>query len=133
MLTPLELVKYKLSTLAYAEQEHIETGQIELYWEDEQGREFVTEESITSIAQSALDLICGREAEQADEQSQSEHFEVHASIAAIQFALKSDEGMDFLRCWNEGNFDAIRKEWPEAPEDVFIGADPMHSKNTENA
>jgi hypothetical protein len=46
------------------------------------------------------------------------------AVAAIQFALTTDEGLAFLRCWNEGNFDAIRREWPEAPPSVFAGADP---------
>ena len=52
----------------------------------------------------------------------------NAAVAAIQFALEDAEesALDFLRCWNEGEFDAIRKEWPEAPEAVFIGADPLH-------
>jgi len=49
-----------------------------------------------------------------------------AAVAAIAFALKDMEGMAFLRCWNEGDFDAIREEWPEAPEEVFIGADTQH-------
>lgn len=49
-----------------------------------------------------------------------------ASVAAIQFALQDDEGIEFLRCWNEGDFDAIRAEWPDAPEDVYIGADPLY-------
>lgn len=51
-----------------------------------------------------------------------------AAVEAIQFALENDEGLAFLRCWNEGNFQAIRDEWPEAPEKVFIGADPLHGK-----
>lgn len=50
----------------------------------------------------------------------------NAAVAAIVFALKDDDGLNFLQCWNEGNFSAIRKEWPEAPESVFIGADPSH-------
>lgn len=50
----------------------------------------------------------------------------NAAVAAIQFALEADEGLVFLRCWNEGNFAAIRREWPDAPEEVFIGADPLH-------
>lgn len=49
-----------------------------------------------------------------------------AAVAAIQFALETDEGLAFLRCWNEGDFDAIRLEWPDAPEEVFIGADPFY-------
>ncbi len=48
-----------------------------------------------------------------------------AAVAAIQFALETDDGLAFLRCWNEGNFDAIRREWPETPVEVFVGADPL--------
>lgn len=51
-----------------------------------------------------------------------------AAVAAIQFTLEIDEGLAFLRCWTEGDFDAIREEWPEAPKEVFIGADPLHGK-----
>ncbi len=47
-----------------------------------------------------------------------------ATIEAMKYALKADEGMEFLRCWMHGDFDAIRKEWPDAPESVFVGADP---------
>ena len=50
----------------------------------------------------------------------------NAAVAAIQFALETADGLAFLRCRNEGNFDAIRREWPEAPEAVFVGADPLH-------
>lgn len=50
-----------------------------------------------------------------------------AAVAAIEFALQPDsDGLEFLRVWFHGEFDAIRKEWPEAPEAVFIGADPLH-------
>lgn len=48
-----------------------------------------------------------------------------AAVAAIEFALTADEGMEYLRCWNEGEFDACRREWPEAPSDCYIGADPL--------
>lgn len=46
------------------------------------------------------------------------------AVAAIAFAIATEQGLDFLRLWNVGEFDAIRKEWPEAPQSVFIGADP---------
>ncbi|MCG5512806.1 hypothetical protein [Ectothiorhodospira shaposhnikovii] len=52
-----------------------------------------------------------------------------ASTAAIEFALKlgaGDCGLEFLRCWRDGEFGSIREEWPEAPEEVFVGADPLH-------
>lgn len=51
-----------------------------------------------------------------------------SATAAILFALSLDDGssIDFLNNWNEGEFDVLRREWPEAPEDVYIGADPFH-------
>ena len=50
------------------------------------------------------------------------------ATAAIEFAIsyECECPMEFLRCWFEGEFEAIRNEWPEAPETVFIGADPLY-------
>ncbi len=48
-----------------------------------------------------------------------------ATVNAIEFALRTDGGIEFLRCWMVGDFAAIREEWPDAPESVFIGADPL--------
>lgn len=61
--------------------------------------------------------------------------ETNPAIAAIAFALqrRTEEPIEFLRCWFEGNFDSIRKEWPDAPEAVFIGADPLHPLTPSNA
>jgi hypothetical protein len=53
-----------------------------------------------------------------------------AAVAAIQFALETDDGLTFLRLWNQGDFDTTRREWPEAPEAVYIGADPLHHETT---
>ena len=36
--------------------------------------------------------------------------------------------LEFLRCWNEGNFDALREEWPDAPEEIYL-ADPLYKGN----
>ena len=47
------------------------------------------------------------------------------AAAAIQFALTDPEGMTFLRLWNEGDFDTLRREWPDAPIEVYVGADPL--------
>jgi hypothetical protein len=49
-----------------------------------------------------------------------------AAVAAIEYAI--GQGIDaatFLTCWMHGDFDVIRREWPDAPEDVFRGAEPM--------
>ena len=54
-----------------------------------------------------------------------------AAVAAIQFALNDPEGMTFLRLWNEGEFDALRREWPDAPSEVYIGADPLATQHQE--
>lgn len=42
--------------------------------------------------------------------------------ALCEFLLTADEPMSFLRAWNEGNFEACRREWPEAPPEVYPGA-----------
>lgn len=76
-------------------------------------------------------LLSEAEKTESDTRASFQGFENNdAAVAAIAFALEDSEGMAFLRCWNEGNFDAIRREWPEAPEDVFIGADPLHKSTS---
>lgn len=52
--------------------------------------------------------------------------------AAIDYTLScgiGDGGLEFLACWREGNFSAIRREWPDAPDAVFKGADPLYGKH----
>jgi hypothetical protein len=58
--------------------------------------------------------------------------QTNAAVAAIEFALNDDEPMEFLRLWHQGDFDVIREEWPDAPESVFVGADPLHEKSTQS-
>ena len=50
------------------------------------------------------------------------------AAAAIKYALdnSTESPIEFLRCWFDGDFQAIRDEWPDAPEEVFVGADPQH-------
>ena len=53
----------------------------------------------------------------------SEYERVQRSFcAAVEFACEDVDGYGllFLQRWNEGDFDAIRKEWPDAPVDVFL-------------
>ena len=47
------------------------------------------------------------------------------AVAAMDFALKTEDGLTFLRLWYTGCFPEIRKEWPDCPIECFIGADPM--------
>jgi hypothetical protein len=58
----------------------------------------------------------------------------NAAVAAIEYALATgtEERIEFLRCWNEGDFEAIRNEWPDAPEEVFRGADQFHKDGESN-
>lgn len=45
------------------------------------------------------------------------------SLAAIQYAITlNSEAANFLQLWSEGDWDGIRKEWPECPESVFDAA-----------
>jgi hypothetical protein len=34
-------------------------------------------------------------------------------IHAIQFAISDEEGLEFLRSWNEGDWESCAKQWPE--------------------
>ncbi|MBX6653796.1 hypothetical protein ISF12_11130 [Pseudomonas aeruginosa] len=52
-----------------------------------------------------------------------------ASVDASDLVLKmlekgqiEDEG-GFLHCWMYGEFDSIRREWPELDSDIFVGPD----------
>lgn len=45
----------------------------------------------------------------------------NAATAAIQFAVQTNDGISFLRCWQEGDFASIRREWPDAPPGVYGG------------
>lgn len=51
----------------------------------------------------------------------------NAAVAAIEYALhnRDESPMEFLNCWMHGEFDVIRNEWPNVPDEVFIGADPL--------
>lgn len=51
-----------------------------------------------------------------------------AAVAAIEYALNDDEGLLFLRYWNQGDFDVLRREWKDVPDAVFVGADPLSTK-----
>lgn len=58
--------------------------------------------------------------------SASDNDSHNAAMEAIKFSLSDAKGQAFLRYWVSGDFDAIRNEWPKAPEGVFIGADYFH-------
>lgn len=47
------------------------------------------------------------------------------AVHAINFALSTDQGLEYLYAWREGDFDACRSEWPEAPELCYLGAEPQ--------
>lgn len=54
----------------------------------------------------------------------------YPAVAAIEYALRHslDEPMEFLRCWMGGDFDSLREEWNDVPDEVFIGADPLFKR-----
>ncbi len=50
------------------------------------------------------------------------------TVAAVHYALTldADNCKEFLSLWNEGLFEIVRREWPDAPKEVYIGADPLY-------
>ncbi len=52
--------------------------------------------------------------------------DVNPAVAAIEYAINDDSPKEFLQCWFEGDFEALREEWEDVPEAVFIGADSLH-------
>lgn len=56
--------------------------------------------------------------------------ENNPSLAVIQYMLSenvdgSDDAMTFLCYWYEGEFDTLRRNWENIPDEVFIGADSL--------
>lgn len=54
--------------------------------------------------------------------------EAFNAVIGFVLANRSESPLEFLQCWNEGDFEALRKEWPEAPEEIYIGPDTQHPK-----
>lgn len=50
--------------------------------------------------------------------------------AVVAYTLELDktigphDAMQFLRYWNEADFDVLRREWPDAPAEIYQ-ADPL--------
>lgn len=60
---------------------------------------------------------------------QYHHAQPNPSSAAIAFALDRNlcgDPFHFLRLWDQGEFDKIRENYPEAPPAIYIGADPLY-------
>lgn len=63
-----------------------------------------------------------------EEASASAHLESPA-VAAMRYAFEdieeTDETLEFLQMWYNGDFPELRNEWDNIPDAVFIGADPL--------
>lgn len=66
--------------------------------------------------------------EEAQEQINKTEAVYNAVIGYMLGKGYCEEPLSFLRCWNEGNFDALREEWPDAPEEIYF-ADPLYKGN----
>jgi hypothetical protein len=78
-MTDLDLTKALLQDLSISELDQIEFGEIELFWEDDQGREGSSTYEITNIADKALDVISSLE------QSNNEKFRSGFIAALITY------------------------------------------------
>ena len=68
-------------------------------------------------------LLTANEAEQMFEYVLDGVEEHSPGVAAIAYALEADDGLQFLQLWYEGEFNTIREEWPDCPQECFIGAE----------
>jgi hypothetical protein len=41
------------------------------------------------------------------------------AVEAINFALETTDGLEFLRYWAYGQYDEIRQQWPDAPKEIL--------------
>lgn len=72
---------------------------------------------------SAAQVIKFQAEELEDSRKSDECF--NAVISYILGKGYMESPLEFLRCWNEGNFEALREEWPDAPEEIYL-ADPLY-------
>lgn len=51
----------------------------------------------------------------------------NAALEAIKFVIDNPDKspFEFLKCWYDGDFETIRSEWKNVPDEVFIGVDPI--------
>lgn len=63
--------------------------------------------------------------EEAQEQISKTESAYNAVISYILGKGYIESPLEFLRCWNEGNFKALREEWPDAPEEIYL-ADSLY-------
>ncbi len=52
------------------------------------------------------------------------------ALAAIEYALRADEGLEFLRCCLDGKVDAIREKWPDCPQECVVEAGVVLQRKT---
>ena len=83
--------------------------------------EVIDDESSFDIQNERLKVIIAEREETIDSLNNVNN----PAVAAIEYALKDDYSVEFLRLWNEGEFDEIRSGWDNVPDEVFIGADPL--------
>lgn len=64
----------------------------------------------------------------------SQHSTPSAALAAMDYVLGHPEQapLKFLQLWSEGQFEALRRDWHNVPDSVFIGADPTFKPEAGN-
>lgn len=62
------------------------------------------------VAEAALTAY-GKHYLQEEQENKPDQTEIFTQV--IEFAIETDEPKEFLRCWLEGDWQAIKDEWPE--------------------
>lgn len=97
--------------------------------------QFANVDLVTSLweGDGKMSNAAAREIERLDKLLQEHESPPNPGAAVIEFALtlRGDDCHTFLHYWSEGEFDVVRRNWPEAPDDVYIGADQNFVPNQE--
>lgn len=74
---------------------------------------------------SAADVIKALGAELKDSEKSVDCF--NAVIGYILGRGWNEEPLEFLRYWNQGDFDVLREHWPDAPKEIYY-ADALNEE-----
>ena len=118
----MEIKKYTFDEGKYEVQASYDGSSLKAYRHGEFWQNMIGD----NLTAAMLNRIDDLEEEVQESQKSDECF--NAVISYILGKGHMESPLEFLRCWNEGDFDALREEWPDAPEEIYF-ADPLYKGN----
>lgn len=105
----------QIETLLFI-QEGLQSGHIKCspYIENNPNAEQIEIKSLHTLVDQAL-----KDAQDQEQEITDLREGLAEMTAAIQFAMNDIDCGNFLNLWLHGDFDVLRREWPEAPEAIY--------------